>query len=115
MARIPLSADATVARVMNLVRETFESRDYVWEQSDPENATASEGGKPIGDAATVVSQRLRVAVHFDTRKHRLVLTQETIGAAYSAVGAGYFYVKLAARYRKMVKAIRDDLAAASLH
>lgn len=114
MARIEFRPDATVEQVMGTVRETFESRDYVWEQSDAESAVASEGGKPVSTAALPVSQRVRVSIGINTRKHRLVLTLESIGAAYSAAGGGWFYVQLASRYRKIVKAVREDLTAAAL-
>jgi hypothetical protein len=111
MARIRLSADRTAEQVLDTVRETFESRDYLWERSGPGTATASEGGKPIGNLGVGVSQRLRVAIRVDTGKHRLVLRQETIGAAYLNAGGPHVYLRLASRYRKMVKAVREDLAA----
>ncbi|XVQ06755.1 hypothetical protein ACQP1W_29390 [Spirillospora sp. CA-255316] len=114
MARIRLSADVTAEQVMDTVRETFESRDYLWERSGPDTATASEGGKPIGNLSVGISQRLRVGISVDTGKHRLVVRQEMIGAAYINAGGPHVYLRLASRYRKMVKAVREDLAAAAL-
>lgn len=114
MAGIKFRPDATVEHVMSTVRETFESRDYLWEQSDATSAVASEGGKPVSTAALPVSQRVRVSIATNTRKHKMTLTLESIGAAYSAAGGGWFYVQLASRYRKIVKAVREDLAAAGL-
>ncbi|RYG76040.1 hypothetical protein EU513_14500 [Yimella sp. RIT 621] len=114
MARIDFRPDATVEQVMRTVRETFQSRDYLWEQTDAENAVASEGGKPVRTAALPVSQRVRVSITINAKKHKLTLTLESIGAAYSAAGGGWFYIQLASSYRKMVKAVREDLAAAAL-
>ncbi|MFF2861030.1 hypothetical protein ACFVSX_14170 [Streptomyces rubiginosohelvolus] len=114
MASIDFRPDATVEQVMRTVRETFESRDYLWEQADAENARASQGGKPVRTAALAVSRRVRVSIRINARKHKLVLTLESIGAAYSAAGGGWFHVQLASRHRKMVKAVREDLAAAAL-
>jgi hypothetical protein len=115
MARIKLTPDAAAGRVMDTVRATFESRGYLWQPSGPDTATASEGGEPVGDLGVGTAQRLRVAVGLDTGRHRLSLTQETIGAAYLSAGGGHIYLRLASRYRKMVKAVREDLAAAGLH
>lgn len=112
MAHIKLNPTTPVDDVMTVVRETFESRDYLWEATEPLTATANEGGRHVSNP--VVAQRLRVAVRFDESRHRLVLNQETLGLAYIANGAGWHYVTLASRFRKMVKAVRDDLAAASL-
>jgi hypothetical protein len=114
MASIQVRPEATVQQVMGKVRETFESRDYLWEQTDDLSAVASEGGRPVRAAALPVAQRVRVSIRFDARRHKLVLILETIGAAYSAAGGGWFYVRLASRYRKMVKAVREDLTAAAL-
>jgi hypothetical protein len=114
MASIQFSPDVTVEQVMGKVRETFESRGYLWEQTDADSAVASENGEPVRTAALPVSQRVRVSIGINTKKHKLVLTLETIGAAYSAAGGGFFYVRLASRYRRMVKAVREDLAAAAL-
>ncbi len=75
---------------------------------------ASEGGRPVDGASLPVARRVRVGVRLDTGRHRLGLTLETIGAAYSAAGAGWFYVQLASRYRAVVRAVREDLAAAAL-
>jgi hypothetical protein len=115
MTRIQLSADAQAQHVMTTVRETFESRDYLWEETGPLSAVASEGGKRVKNLAVGVSQRLRVAVSFDAEGHRLVLRQETLGAAYLANGGPLIYLQLASRFRKMVKAVREDLAAAAPH
>jgi hypothetical protein len=115
MTRIQLGAVAQPEHVMATVRETFENRGYLWEQTGPLSAVASEGGKPVSNLAVGVSQRLRVAVRFDAEHHRLVLRQETIGAAYIANGGPIIYVWLARRFRKMVKAVREDLAAAAPH
>ncbi|MGI5151611.1 hypothetical protein ACQEVC_35515 [Plantactinospora sp. CA-294935] len=113
MTRVQLSADAQPEHVLAKVRQTFESRDYLWEQSGPLSAVASEGGKPVTN--TLISQRLRVAVRIDAEAHRLVLTQETLGAAYTANGGPVIFVWLSMRFRRMVKAVREDLAAAGLH
>jgi hypothetical protein len=115
MARIQLNDEAQAERVMDTVRETFESRDYHWERTGQLTATASEGGRPVRNLAVGVSQRLRVAVRFDAGNHRLVLRQETLGAAYIANGGPVIYLWLSRRFRKMTKAVRDDLAAAALH
>ncbi|MBF8192616.1 hypothetical protein ITP53_44440 [Nonomuraea sp. K274] len=112
MTRIPFSADARTEQVMATVRETFESRDYLWEETGPLTAVASEGGKPVRNLA--VSQRLRVAVRVDAEAHRLVLRQETLGAAYTANGGPVIFVWLTMRFRRIAKAVRDDLAAAAL-
>lgn len=112
MARIQLGRDADAAQVMSTVRETFESRDYLWEPTGPHSATASEGGERVGNLGVGVSQRLRISVSIDTRKHQLVLGQETIGAAYIANGGPIVYLWLRSRFRKIVKAVRGDLAAA---
>jgi hypothetical protein len=114
MARIRLEADAQAEHVMAKVRETFESRDYLWEQTGRLTATASEGGKPVKSLAVGVSQRLRLALRIDSEAHCLVLSQETLGAAYAANGGGLTYVRLSSRFRKLVKAVREDLAAAAL-
>jgi hypothetical protein len=114
MASIRFRPDATVEQVMRTVRGTFESRGYLWDQTDPENAVASEDGKPVRTAALPVSQRVKVSISINAKKHKLVLTLESIGAAYSAAGGGWFYVQLASRYRKIAKAVREDLAAAAL-
>lgn len=115
MTRIQLPADAQAEQVMATVRETCESRDYFWEQAGPLSAIASEGGKPVTNLAVGVSQRLRVAIRLEDENHRLVLSQETIGAAYIANGGPIIYVWLAMRFRKLVKAVREDLSAAVLH
>jgi hypothetical protein len=112
---VQLNPDADTERVMTTVRETFESRDYLWEPTGPHTATASEGGKRVGNLGVGTSQRLRVDVRIDLDKHRLVLHQETIGAAYIAAGGPIVYLWLASRFRKMVKAVRKDLAAAGAH
>ncbi|PRX97682.1 hypothetical protein [Allonocardiopsis opalescens] len=112
MASIGLGADVPGEQVLARVRETFESRDYLWKETDPLRAVASEGGRPINNVA--VSQRLRVAVRVDPAKHRLLLTQETLGAAYTANGGPIFYIWLSMRFRRMVKAVKEDLAAAGL-
>jgi hypothetical protein len=114
MASITFRPDATSERVMSTVQETFESRGYLWEQTDAEHATASEGGKPVHTAALPVSQRVQVSISINSKKHKLVLTLESVAAAYSAAGGGWFYVQLTSRYRKIVKAAREDLAAAAL-
>lgn len=114
MASIKLRPGTPVAPVMRTVRESFEARDYLWEQTDTQTAVASEGDKPVRTSALPVTQRVRVRVDFNPGKHKLVLTLESIGAAYSAAGGGFFYIQLASRYRKMVRAVRADLAAAEL-
>ncbi|MGI5215407.1 hypothetical protein [Plantactinospora sp. CA-290183] len=113
MARVQLNADARPEHVMATVRATFESREYLWEQTGPLTAVASEGGKPVKHP--LISQRLRVGVRIDAEAHRLVLTQETLGVAYTANGGPVILVWLTMRFRKMVKAVREDLAAAALH
>jgi hypothetical protein len=115
MTHVRLRADAPAEHVMVTARETFESRDYLWEQAGPLTATASEGGKPISNLAVGFSQRLRVAVRVDVHENRLVLRQETLGAAYANNGGPLIYLRLAMRFRKLVKAVREDLAAATLH
>jgi hypothetical protein len=114
MTHIPLRTDAPAEDVMLSTRETFESRDYLWERSGPLTATASEGGKPISNLTVGFSQRLRVAVRVDAQHNRLVLRQETLGAAYTNNGGPIVYLQLAMRFRKLVKAVREDLAAAAL-
>jgi len=120
MARIKLAPDAKLTDVMDTVRETFDARDYHWEQTDADSAIASEGGKPVRDAALPLSHRLRVAITFHQGKRCLVLNQETMGAAFTgaavAAGAGpWLHLKLSSRFGTIVKAVRDDLAAAALH
>lgn len=120
MTRIRLRPETTTKSVMATLRETFESRDYHWEQTDAENAVASEGGKPVRGSALPTSQRLRVGITVQPGKHRLVLSQDTMGAALTgaavSVGAGpWLLIQLSARYGKIVKAVRADLAAAGLH
>jgi hypothetical protein len=97
---------------MATVRETFESRDYLWEGTGPLSAVASEGGRPVKHVT--VSQRLRVGIRIDAEAHRLVLKQETLGVAYTANGGPVIFVWLSMRFRRMAKAVRDDLAAAAL-
>lgn len=117
MARIQLVPGAIVEQVMGTVRETFEARDYHWEQTNTGRALASEGRAPVGDAALPLSQRLRIAVAVDPDERHLVLSQETVGAAFTgaaaAAGAGpWLHLRLSARFRKIVKAVRGDLTAA---
>lgn len=120
MARIDWRADADIEQIVRTVRETFESRDYLWEQTDAETAVASEaavaseGDASVTTAALPVSQRLTVGIRVDVAKRRLLLTQESLGAAYSAAGGGWVAVQLAARFRKLVGAVRADLDAAAL-
>ncbi|BCJ64921.1 hypothetical protein [Polymorphospora rubra] len=112
MTRLKLTAAARPEQVLATVRETFESRDYLWEQTGPLTAVASEGGRPVRH--TMTAQRLRVAVRVDTEARRLVLTQETHGAAYAGNDAPVFVVWLTMRFRRIVRAVREDLAAATL-
>ncbi|PZR52388.1 hypothetical protein DNL40_11980 [Xylanimonas oleitrophica] len=116
MASIKLNPAADHEQVIDRVRETFEARDYHWQEVEPGRATASEGGRPVKTSAIPVSQRLRVAVQLDPGSDTLHLTRETLGAAYAAgtPGGGFFFVRLGQRFRKMVKATREDLAAAGL-
>ncbi|MEV7229757.1 hypothetical protein AB0M79_22430 [Polymorphospora sp. NPDC051019] len=113
MARVKLAADARPEQVLATVRETFESRDYLWERTGPLTAVASEGGEPVRHA--LISRRLRVDVRVDPEAHRLELTQRTHGAAYAANDAPYFFVRLTVRFRRMARAVREDLAAAAHH
>jgi hypothetical protein len=120
MTRIRLRPEATTEAVMATLRETFETRDYRWEQTDAVHATASEGTTPIRGSYLPTSQRLRVGVTLKPGKHRLVLSQDTVGAALTgaavSVGAGpWLLIELSARHGKIVKAVRADLAAAGLH
>ncbi|OZM71280.1 hypothetical protein CFN78_21030 [Amycolatopsis antarctica] len=114
MTRIRLNEDTKPSSALAVVRETCEVRGYHWEQTEPLTAVASEDGRPVRGVAVGVSQRLRVAVRLDESKHRLVLSQETLGAAYIAAGGPIIYVRLARRFGKLVTAVREDLAAATL-
>lgn len=119
MARITLHPQATTTRVLDTVRETFEARGYRWEQQDSDRAVASEGGTTVSDWALPLSHRLRVAIQVKPGKGRLVLSQETVGAAMTgaAVAAGggpWLHVQLSFRFGKVVKAVRADLSAAAL-
>lgn len=115
MARITFitfAPDAPPKRVMSKVRETLESRDYLWEETGPLAAVVSEHGRPPKNPA--ISRRLRMDIRVDVATHRLVLTREVIGAAYTDTGGAWTFIWLTIRFRRMVKAVRDDLAAAAL-
>ncbi|MGO1950117.1 MAG: hypothetical protein ACTH1D_10810 [Mycobacteriaceae bacterium] len=119
MTRIRLRPEATTAKVMATLHETFEARDYYWEQTDTKRAIASEGSAPVHGSALPTSHRLRVGITFKPGKRRLVLSQETTGAVLTgaAVSAGagpWLLIQLSARYSRIVKAVRADLASAGL-
>lgn len=120
MARIRLRPAASIEKVMATIRETFEARNYHWEQTDPDSAIASEGRRPVRGSALPTSHRLRVGVTYQPAKNRVVFSQDTMGAAMtgasiSAGGGPWLLIQLNARYGKIIKAVRADLAAAELH
>ncbi|AOS64024.1 hypothetical protein [Actinoalloteichus hymeniacidonis] len=112
MTRIDFDPRLSVETVLTTVRTTFDSRDYHWEQHDGLSTVASEGGRPVANVA--VSQRLRVSIRIDVARHRVVLSQETLGAAYTANGSPLFMLKLGRRLSKIGRAVQQDLAAAAL-
>jgi hypothetical protein len=113
MTELAYATGADALRVLEQVRETFESRDYLWQSDEAGGrATASEDGRPVHNVAT--AQRLRVAVAVYADKNCVVLTNETVGAAYGANGGPWVGLQLAARFRRVVRAVARDLEAAGL-
>ncbi|WP_224388318.1 hypothetical protein [Pseudonocardia sp. ICBG1293] len=119
MTKIRIRPGPAPEQVLQVVRATFESRDFTWQPDGDRQARASEGDAAVRDAALPTSQRLRVRVRVRPDADRVVLDQETVGAAMTgamaSTGAGpWLMITLGRRFRRIVKAVRQDLAAAHL-
>ena len=108
--KIKTNPDAQTADVMAVIHTTADELGYLFEQHSATSATAHEGGKQV--KGNVAATRARLGIELEPGG--IKIKSEATGAAYAGNNVPFFTARIAWRYGKFAKQVRQAVQSAGL-